>query len=620
MEKLKLSLKLLPDVYLFVLIIFIKTLSANIAMKLVHQSTFYTLFGILGSSLIFASILSLFKFKTRYIAFYIFDFLISLILLTDIVYNRYFLDVTSAALIKQAGLVGEVKDSVFALLKPWDLLYFVDFIFISLFYKYFKRNLVENETKLTKRLTSFAMLVILGLTFSYQSVKALDKRQPGILKTMYDKKYIVSNIGNINFHAFDLYNFIKRNVLNIKKIDENEIKETLKWFEDKNANKNKNYFGEYRGKNLIVVQLEAFQGFVLNRKINGQELTPNLNKLAKDSLVFENYYYQTAWGGTSDAEFLSNVSLLPARDGSVYYQYAGNKYDALPKELKGIGYFTAVMHANRPGFWNRTNMYRALGFDKYESEKDFNIDEIQGMGLSDKSFFKQAVEKMKSYDKPFYSFLITLSSHFPYKDYQNKIAKILDVGEFEGDVVGDYLKAVKYTDEAVGLFIDELKRSGLWDNSIVVFYGDHAAIPYEKKSSLAKIIYGKDDLTTLEWVTNQKVVMMIHFPDERIKGIDKTTAGQMDLYPTLANLYGIEPKYVLGRDLLNQKDGFILTREGNFATNEYAYLKSTDKLVELKNGKEVDKEKFKYLFDKYKTYFDMSNKMIEYDLLRYLER
>ncbi|WDU83687.1 hypothetical protein [Caloramator sp. Dgby_cultured_2] len=113
---------------------------------------------------------------------------------------------------------------------------------------------------------------------------------------------------------------------------------------------------------------------------------------------------------------------------------------------------------------------------------------------------------------------------------------------------------------------------------------------------------------------------MIHFPDERIKGIDKTTAGQMDLYPTLANLYGIEPKYVLGRDLLNQKDGFILTREGNFVTNEYAYLKSTDKLVELKNGKEADKEKFKYLFDKYKTYFDMSNKMIEYDLLRYLER
>ncbi|WDU83686.1 sulfatase-like hydrolase/transferase [Caloramator sp. Dgby_cultured_2] len=93
---------------------------------------------------------------------------------------------------------------------------------------------------------------------------------------------------------------------------------------------------------------------------------------------------------------------------------------------------------------------------------------------------------MKSYDKPFYSFLITLSSHFPYKDYQNKIAKIINVGEFEGDVVGDYLKAVKYTDEAVGLFIDELKRSGLWDNSIVVFYGDHAAIPYEKRVALQR--------------------------------------------------------------------------------------------------------------------------------------
>ncbi|WDC83692.1 hypothetical protein PL321_14080 [Caloramator sp. mosi_1] len=87
-----------------------------------------------------------------------------------------------------------------------------------------------------------------------------------------------------------------------------------------------------KGKNLIVVQLEAFQGFLLNKKIDGIEITPNLNKLAKESLVFDNCFYQTAYGGTSDAEFLMNNSLLPIREGAVYYQYAGNNYEALPEK------------------------------------------------------------------------------------------------------------------------------------------------------------------------------------------------------------------------------------------------------------------------------------------------
>ncbi|WDC85799.1 sulfatase-like hydrolase/transferase [Caloramator sp. mosi_1] len=125
-----------------------------------------------------------------------------------------------------------------------------------------------------------------------------------------------------------------------------------------------------------------------------------------------------------------------------------------------MGYFTSVMHANRPGFWNRVNMYKSLGFDIYENENTFNIDDIQGLGLSDKSFFKQAVAKMKEYDKPFYSFLITLSSHYPYKDSQNRLNNIINTGEFEGTIIGDYIKSAKYTDEAIGDFIDMLKKRG----------------------------------------------------------------------------------------------------------------------------------------------------------------
>jgi phosphoglycerol transferase MdoB-like AlkP superfamily enzyme len=398
-------------------------------------------------------------------------------------------------------------------------------------------------------------------------------------------------------------------------LKDEEKKEVKAWYDNKNQETGPKYTNTMEGKNLIIVQLEAFQSFVLERKVNGQEITPNLNKLAKQSLVFDNYYYQTAWGGTSDAEFLSNISLLPARDGAVYYIYPGNTYDSMIKELEKKDYYTSVMHANRPGFWNRAAMYKNIGFDTYESEDQFNIDEVQCLGLSDKSFFRQAVDKMDKYDKPFYSFLITLSSHFPFKDSQNKLDNILDVGEFEGELMGDYLKAVKYTDEAIGEFIQDLKDKGLWDNSVVVFYGDHSAIPEDKKGQLARLLYGRDNMSDLEWFEAQKVVMMAHFPNEEIKGRSDITAGQMDLYPTIANLFGFDAKYSLGRDLLNSDDGFVVTRAGMWANNEVAYIKPIDKVLDLKTGEEKNREDYKAMFEKAQAYLKNSDAIIENDLI-----
>jgi lipoteichoic acid synthase len=612
----------IADILFFTLIILIKVVSLNYALNLVNRNNILLLMGCFGSTLLISSVMCMFEVKRRIKYFIAVNLFISSILAVDIIYNRYFYDVTSIALIRQVKLVGEVSSSIRALMHLSDLLYFIDIVLIIPVFIMYKNKLgTKSEPHDRQRLRLMGLFLILGFIFSSISIKALMVSQPGILSTLYDKKWVVKEIGNINFHAIDCYNYIANNVLKKQKISDAEKNEIKAWYDQNSKEKSQEYNGIMNGKNLIVVQLEAFQSFVLNTKINGQEVTPNLNKLAKTSLVLDNLFGQTSWGGTSDAEFLSNVSLFPAREGAVYYQYAGNTYDSLVSNLNDKGYYTSVMHANRAGFWNRTNMYNSLGFQSYESDKDFVIDDIQGIGLSDESFFMQSVQKMKSYNKPFYTFLITLSSHFPYKDDKDKIKDILDVGSFEGKLMGDYLKSVKYTDEAVGKFIAELKKEGLWENSVVVFYGDHSAIPFEKSSEIGELLYNKSELTPLEWITLQKVVGMIHFPGGEIFGHMEIAAGQIDLYPTLANVFGIDADYALGKDLLNSKSGFVANRNGVWVEDNLIYLSNIDRVVDMKTHKEFSKEVYNENFVRARWLMKVSDATLDYDLIKnYIEK
>jgi phosphoglycerol transferase MdoB-like AlkP superfamily enzyme len=195
-----------------------------------------------------------------------------------------------------------------------------------------------------------------------------------------------------NYHYLDFYNFISFNISRKSPVSKSEQTAIQTFFQD-NSFHNNNLNGAAKGKNLIMIQVEALQEFVINAKINGQEITPNLNKWIKKSAYFNNFFYQVSAGGTSDAEFMSNNSLYPSPSGAAYYLYPNNEYNSLPKSLKDNGYSTAALHGFKGTFWNRDVMYKAVGFDNFYSERDFNIDSTVGLGLSDKSFLNQSVDK-----------------------------------------------------------------------------------------------------------------------------------------------------------------------------------------------------------------------------------
>ena len=177
------------------------------------------------------------------------------------------------------------------------------------------------------------------------------------------------------------------------------------------------YHGIAKERNLILVQMESIQDFVIGASYNGQEIAPNLTALlGNDTIYFDHYYQQIGKGGTSDAEFASLNSLLPVMYGQSYTLFQDDSFYGLPWLLRDQGYETAAMHGYIADFWNRNQAYPVQGFQHFYSEKDYTLtrENKVGWSIGDEDFFQQSISYMKQLSKPFFSFLITLTSHCPY--------------------------------------------------------------------------------------------------------------------------------------------------------------------------------------------------------------
>ncbi len=203
------------------------------------------------------------------------------------------------------------------------------------------------------------------------------------------------------------------------------------------------------------------QSFVINNDMNGEVVTPFLNEFIKDSYYFDDFYHQTGQGKTSDSEFILENSLYPLNRGAVFFTHSGNQFDSMAKKLGEQGYFTSTMHANNKSFWNRDIMYEALGYDYFYSATDYNItpENSVGWGMKDIPFFEQSVDLMKEMPKPFYTKMITLTNHHPFR--LDEEDKFIDEFDSKSGTLNRYFQTVRYMDEAVKDFIQKLKDEGL---------------------------------------------------------------------------------------------------------------------------------------------------------------
>lgn len=526
--------------------------------------------------------LSIFN-KKRLIAIFILDLLLTTLLVVDTNFFRYYYNLITIPVFFQLNprMISSVDQSIASLFQLKDLIYIVDIPFMLLALLRLHKNGIAS-IHFPKRFakTVGTLLVALITIFSFSSAS-------NITTFAYSNNYSAKSLGVLYSHYYNTKLFIKNNLLEDADVVEEGKKQVLNFFEKRkeNASKDTKLEGIAKGKNLIVVQMEAMQQFVIDKKINGEEITPNLNKLIKDSLYFNNIYYQVSGGNTSDAEFASNNSLYPLSEGSVYHRYSENTYHSMASILKQKGYDTYALHAFNKTFWNREKMYKAEQFDTFFSSEDFVKDDFagwDGTALSDKSFLRQSLEKVDT-SKPFYSFSITLSSHHPFTYFENYD---FNVGEFQGTYIGNYLKAAHYADCCIGEYIDNLKAKGLYENSLLVFYGDHSAVPKIENEGLMQFL--GIEYNDLDWAKLQRIPLIIHYPGQQNGELITATGGQIDIMPTVANLMGFDVPYALGKDLVNTQKNYVVLRNGSIITDRYIYFNDTRELYDYKSGEPLN--------------------------------
>lgn len=541
------------------------------------------------------------------------NLILSFILYANIVYYRFFSDFITLPTLTQTKNFGDLGGSILELLRWYDPLYFLDTIILAVIVFSKRFPLPPVRAGRVKKGVIFASAILM---FSVNLALA-EADRPQLLTRTFDRNYIVKYLGVYNYLIYDTIQSMKSSTQRAF-ANKSDITTVLNHVQATYAEPNPKYFGVAKGMNVIYIHLESFQNFLINYKLNGQEVTPFLNSLTRDpnTFYFDNFFHQTGQGKTSDAEFMLENSLYGLPQGAVFTTKGQNTYHAAPAILRQYGYTSAVFHGNYKSFWNRDEIYKSFGFDHFfdASYYDMNDEDVLNYGLKDKPFFRESIPLLETLKEPFYVKFITLSNHFPYP-ISEEDATIPPATTGDG-TVDRYFQTARYLDEAIKEFFDYLKKSGLYDRSVIILYGDHYGISENHNKAMSQIL-GKE-ITPYEHAQLQRVPLFIHVPGIK-GGVIHEFGGQIDLLPTLLHLLGIDTKnYVhFGTDLLSPDHQEIIPfRNGDFVTPTVTAV--NDKYYDTKTGEPLEETpEIQRLEQIVRTKLDLSDKVVYGDLLRF---
>ncbi|CAM2921266.1 LTA synthase family protein [Paenibacillus sediminis] len=519
------------------------------------------------------SLIELFVTKRKLMAYMIVNILVTAIFFAAIMYHKYYGVIVTYHALEQVNQVTAVSNSVLSLLAPYYLFIFTDIVVFVIWFFSSKRSAQLKQLMARKeRRSIIAAILALSLNLCLFNIMPNRASMNEIVKAQ--------EMGILNYEAYTILANKDENYVDASQITQDTIDQIkqLKPVEMPHSYK------AAAGKNLIIIQLESFQNFLINLKIDGKEITPNMNQLVKEGMYFPKFYQQVGQGNTSDAEFVVYTSCYIPNNEAATQNYAYKELPSLPKLLKQSGYQTATFHTNVVEFWNRGELYKGVGFDRYYDKSFFGEDDKVFFGSSDEVLYAKTAEQLKKMNEsgqPFYSQIISMSAHHPFTIPDTKYKMTLP-DRYDNTFVGDYIRAQNYADYALGGFIKQLKDSGIWDNSLIVLYGDHLGLPIysldNDDKELMKEIYGRE----------YRPADMINIPLIIINGGQTTpqvmdqVGGQVDILPTVANLLGVPVTNQIhfGQDLLNQPSNLLPERyylpSGSFVNDHSVFIPGTE--------------------------------------------
>ncbi|MGN1134377.1 MAG: LTA synthase family protein [Oscillospiraceae bacterium] len=611
----------------FLLRVFTVGFSYNVIKPILADFAVTILIGLFGY---------IFKPRHRFPYYMVWISVFSILAAGSSIYYSNFKSFLSVSLLSTASVLGGVTNAVTNLveIKHISLLWPIPaYIALYVFIRKKHPDYFDNLQKKNVRKKYVILNIVLCFLFTGIFASTLTGTDYSRLRKQWNREYVVATFGLYTYQISDLVSCTNAKLNMIFGFSESEAafkdfyaEDSKVQKEDTKSEKANEYTDIFKGKNVIAIHAESIQQFTMDTYINGEPLTPNLNKLAKEGLYFSNFYAQESVGTSSDSEFTYSTSLMPASSGTVAINYCDRNYQTTQKMLKNQGYYIFSMHGNNGTYWNRMNLHESLGYDKfYNYTTDYDIDETIGLGLSDKSFFRQSVPKIKEIaqnHENFYGTMIMLTNHTPftdiervsdfdvdfkYKQYNEKTGLYEEVSRpfLEGKKLGSYFKSVHYADEALGQFINDLDKEGLLDNTVIVIYGDHDAKVKESDyeyylnydpftdTVLTENDSGYVPLDTFYYNINRKVPFIIWSKDGGYEPQEITKVmGMYDVQPTLGNMFGFKNNFALGHDIFSFKEGeenTVIFPNGNFISDSVYFDSQKNKYFDLKDYKNVMK-------------------------------
>lgn len=332
--------------------------------------------------------------------------------------------------------------------------------------------------------------------------------------------------------------------------------------------------------NLLIVFAESLESWVLEKKVNGKEITPCLNRLLKEksTLYAPNVLTQVKGGRSIDAQLMICSGLLPLMSGTYSSLYYDNTFYTIQKAMRGLKHSRSyLLTIDKVSTWNQGAVARSFGTDTIISYHDFKMTEAFGTHkrIGDASFFQQCREKIERGEvwKPgesVYMQFVTYSGHAPFKlpDHLRTITFPASIPE----KAADYMTTAHYTDKAIGDFVAYLKTLPQYKETIVVIVGDHEGL-----ASYRQELVGNPACRGL--VSDKQLTPFIVLNSPVGMRYDKFM-GQIDIYPTLLNLMQLDAYrwHGLGQSILDPRKqgvavGSVMNVEGTGSDKEVERLK-----------------------------------------------
>lgn len=576
--------------------------------EMLAQTVYYS---VLVSALIMSPVINK-KNKFAYMYLNIVYMIFTFIIYANFLYYSYSSNFLSFYQIGNLKYAKDIGNGVLSIITIKSIfMFWTDNVLIAILSYISHKKTKPSEYKNSKIKIAFIIIILL-----LNIIVVRNRVNSNYESRIYNKSMIVQDISIYYYHYEDIKDYFS-SIFIKEKVDEEKIKSA---YENNLENKptESQYTGVAKGKNVIIVQLESLNEYIIGKKVNGKEITPNLNNFFATNIYCSEMYNQ-GLGTTADSEFVMENSMYPLENGYVFQKYYDNNWLDIYTTLRNEGYYTSFMHPNDSTYWNREEVYKnGYNIDEYNDITKFpNIEKAAGF-YSDEGFLEEAVSIMDSYEGNFCTTLVTVTTHIPFEltgisDLELKLTiGYDDILDYKDYIYKNYIVSCNFMDYAFGKFLQKLEETGLMEESILVVYGDHGA-GFSCVEDIERL-YNENGIEYTEFEDEIKDVHIpfgIKIPDINSSDTIERAMSKIDIKPTIIDLLGLKNNFGIGQTIFSSKDYSFVKGLGYITSNSY-YI--NDKCYDRQGLEEIEVDE--ELLKKMEEEIYLSDTIIKNNLLK----